>query len=140
MSKLKESPLFWPATLKSGIMSVLDETQVPKKMHYVKVKTLKGAVDVIHDMKTRAFGQFLVVLYTFLMELDKVKAVKKNDFKGQQKVLDMIKKIAHDLLKLGNTHIGVCQNSFFCATNLFDHIPTKMTVFPTIQPRTINIC
>ncbi len=99
MTKLKESPLFWPASLKGGVMSVLDETQVPKNLHYIKIKTLKGAVNVIHNMKTRAFGQFLVVLYTFLMELEKVKVSKKTDFRSQEKVLNKIKKIAHDLNK-----------------------------------------
>ena len=93
MTKLKESPLFWPASLKGGVMSVLDETQVPKNLHYIKIKTLKGAVNVIHNMKTRAFGQFLVVLYTFLMELEKVKVSRKTDFKSQEKVLNKIKKI-----------------------------------------------
>src|SRR5580704_9992253 len=64
-----ESPLFWPAHIKGDTLFVLDETLVPSKMKYIPVKDVKGAVAVIRDMKTRAFGQFLVVLNTFLLEL-----------------------------------------------------------------------
>ena len=48
---------------------VLDETLLPSKVHYIEVRSLEGAVDVIRTMKTRAFGQFLVVLNTFAVEL-----------------------------------------------------------------------
>lgn len=66
---IKESPLFWPAHLKDNVLNVLDETLIPKKLHYIKVKNTKEAVKVIRDMKTRAFGQFLVVLNSFLLEI-----------------------------------------------------------------------
>lgn len=66
---IKESPLFWPARLKGNVLLVLDETLIPQKLHYIKVKNTKQAVDVIRRMKTRAFGQFLVVMQTFLLEL-----------------------------------------------------------------------
>ncbi len=66
---MEESPLFWPAYLKDGILHVLDETLIPTKVKYIPVKNTKEAVKVIRDMKTRAFGQFLVVLNTFLIEL-----------------------------------------------------------------------
>src|SRR5271167_4113239 len=65
-----ESPLFWPARVKKDVLFVLDETLVPSKLKYIPVKNVKGAVAVIRDMKTRAFGQFLVVLNTFLLELN----------------------------------------------------------------------
>lgn len=68
--KIKESPLFWPVALKNGVMRVLDETLIPRKVAYVKVSNAGEAVDVIRRMKTRAFGQFLVVLNTFLMEIN----------------------------------------------------------------------
>ncbi|MDE2027980.1 MAG: hypothetical protein KGJ11_05530, partial [Candidatus Omnitrophica bacterium] len=64
-----ESPLFWPAHVKNGVLYVLDETLVPEKLKYIRVRNVKEAVAVIRDMKTRAFGQFLVVLYAFLLEL-----------------------------------------------------------------------
>jgi len=63
-----ESPLFWPAYIKGNALFVLDETLVPSKLKYIPVKNVKAAVAVIRDMKTRAFGQFLVVLNTFLLE------------------------------------------------------------------------
>ncbi len=65
-----ESPLFWPAHTKKNVLYVLDETLVPEKLKYIPVKNVKQAVAVIRQMKTRAFGQFLVVLNTFLLELD----------------------------------------------------------------------
>ncbi len=71
-----ESPLFWPAHIKDSTLFVLDETLLPEKMHYVKVKNVVQAVDVIRTMKTRAFGQFLVVLSTFLLVLNKNKKMK----------------------------------------------------------------
>jgi methylthioribose-1-phosphate isomerase len=64
-----ESPLFWPAYIKENVLYVLDETLVPSKLKYIPVKNVKGAVAVIREMKTRAFGQFLVVLSTFMLEL-----------------------------------------------------------------------
>ena len=48
---------------------MLDETAIPKRMTFVKVKNVDDAVKVIRQMKTRAFGQFLVVLNAFLLEL-----------------------------------------------------------------------
>ncbi len=68
---MKESPLFWPAYLKDKTLFVLDETLVPAKLKYVKVTSTDEAVQVIREMKTRAFGQFLVVLSTFLLELER---------------------------------------------------------------------
>ena len=64
-----ESPLFWPAHIKGNTLYVLDETLLPSKTKYIPVRNVRGAVAVIRDMKTRAFGQFLVVLNTFLLEV-----------------------------------------------------------------------
>ncbi|MBF0532751.1 MAG: hypothetical protein HQL23_06595 [Candidatus Omnitrophica bacterium] len=66
---MKESPLFWPAVLKNDGLNVLDETLIPEKIRYIRVKNVDGAVKVIREMKTRAFGQFLVVLNAFLLEI-----------------------------------------------------------------------
>ncbi len=74
---MKESPLFWPAYLKGDAIFVLDETLIPRKVHYIKVKNVRQAVKVIREMKTRAFGQFLLVLNTFLLELNKVGATRR---------------------------------------------------------------
>ncbi len=69
MENMFESPLFWPAHIKGNTLYVLDETLVPSKIRYIPVRNVKEAVAVIRDMKTRAFGQFLVVLNTFLIEV-----------------------------------------------------------------------
>ncbi|HOW36155.1 MAG TPA: hypothetical protein PL155_07060 [Candidatus Omnitrophota bacterium] len=71
--KVWESPLFWPAQLKGNTLWVIDETLLPGRLVYVKVRNTKQAVACIRQMKTRAFGQFLVVLNTFLLVLDKNK-------------------------------------------------------------------
>ena len=81
-----ESPLFWPAYIKEDVLYVLDETLVPSKLKYIPVKNVKGAVAVIRDMKTRAFGQFLVVLNTFLLELN-----------SQGDLLKHLQKVANEL-------------------------------------------
>ncbi len=81
-----ESPLFWPAYVKDQVLYVLDETLVPKRLKYIPVKNVRGAVAVIRSMKTRAFGQFLVVLNTFLLELD-----------HQGDLLAHLQKVAHQL-------------------------------------------
>lgn len=89
--KIKESPLFWPARLEKGILHVLDETQVPEKLHYIEVKNTQEAVEVIRSMKTRAFGQFLVVLSTFLLEIENHKAL------PDEKLLDKLIETARAL-------------------------------------------
>ncbi len=55
--------------MKGRVLNVLDETLIPKKTVYIKVRNTAQAVKVIRSMKTRAFGQFLVVLNTFLLEI-----------------------------------------------------------------------
>lgn len=67
---IKESPLFWPVKFKSDHFLVLDETLLPGKLHYIRVKTVHEAIRCIRQMKTRAFGQFLVILNTFLLVLE----------------------------------------------------------------------
>ncbi|MFA5089014.1 MAG: S-methyl-5-thioribose-1-phosphate isomerase [Candidatus Omnitrophota bacterium] len=68
---IKESPLFWPAKMKRNVLLVLDETLIPAQVKYIKVTDMHSAVEVIRQMKTRAFGQLLVVLNTFLLEINK---------------------------------------------------------------------
>lgn len=90
-----ESPLFWPAYIKEDILYVLDETLVPSKLKYIPVKNVKGAVAVIREMKTRAFGQFLVVLNTFLLELQNGPGPLGS--KDQVRLLKHLQKVAHEL-------------------------------------------
>ena len=88
---VEESPLFWPAVLKGDTLFVLNETLVPQKIQYEKVKNVKDAVKVIREMKTRAFGQFLVVLSTFLVEL------KLNQSLAPQALVKHLEKVADAL-------------------------------------------
>lgn len=85
-----ESPLFWPAYIKDKTLYVLDETLIPSKVKYIPVKNTKEAVKVIREMKTRAFGQFLVVLSTFLIEIKCSKV-------GGQKLAKTVEKTAQAL-------------------------------------------
>ena len=84
-SNIKESPLFWPATMKGAVLWVLDETLIPQKMNYIKVHNLRDAVNVIRQMKTRAFGQFLVVLNAFLLVIHNNKTVSNKALLGKLK-------------------------------------------------------
>ncbi|HAH19418.1 MAG: hypothetical protein A2Y00_09850 [Omnitrophica WOR_2 bacterium GWF2_43_52] len=66
---MKFSPLFWPIQLKGNTLFILDETLLPQKLAYVKAKTYQEAAKAIKDMKTRAFGQVLLVFCIFLLVL-----------------------------------------------------------------------
>ncbi|MFA5144749.1 MAG: S-methyl-5-thioribose-1-phosphate isomerase [Candidatus Omnitrophota bacterium] len=61
------SPLFWPIELKGNTIYILDETLLPHKVKYIKAKNYKQAVAAIKQMKTRAVGQVLLVMYSFLL-------------------------------------------------------------------------
>lgn len=95
---MKETPLFWPAHIKDGVLYVLNETLIPFEVKYEKVKDTKDAVECIRTMKTRAFGQFLVVLNTFLLELSAIggSALGGNNASAlsQEKILEQLKKTA----------------------------------------------
>lgn len=65
--KLKFSPLFWPIKLKGNTIYILDETLLPHKEKYIKAKNYLQACSAIRQMKTRAVGQVILVLYTFLL-------------------------------------------------------------------------
>ena len=93
ITEVKESPLFWPARLKGNVLLVLDETLIPQKLHYIKVKNTKQAVEVIRQMKTRAFGQFLVVMQTFLLEISNSKSL------SQQALSEKLRETAESLNK-----------------------------------------
>ncbi|MFA5117815.1 MAG: S-methyl-5-thioribose-1-phosphate isomerase [Candidatus Omnitrophota bacterium] len=70
---MKFSPLFWPIELKGDTIFILDETRLPRKKVYLKVRDYQGACRAIKEMKTRAVGQVLLVMYTFLLEIKKKK-------------------------------------------------------------------
>jgi len=61
------SPLFWPIQLKGNTIYILDETKLPQKLTYIKAKNYLQACRAIKEMKTRAVGQVLLVMYTFIL-------------------------------------------------------------------------
>ncbi len=73
---MKLSALFWPIELKGNVISILDETKLPSKVSYIKVRDYKGSCLAIKEMKTRAVGQVLLVFYTFLLTARKNKRTK----------------------------------------------------------------
>ena len=70
---MKFSPLFWPIKLKGNTIYILDETLLPHKVKYIKAKSYQESCKAIKKMKTRAVGQVLLVLYTFLLVVRKNK-------------------------------------------------------------------
>jgi methylthioribose-1-phosphate isomerase len=73
---MKESPLFWPVRLEKDTILCLDETALPEKEVYLKAKNLQQAISLIKEMKTRAFGQVLMVYYIFLLLLKECRGLK----------------------------------------------------------------
>lgn len=73
---MKFSPLFWPIKFKGNTLYILDETLLPHRLVYIKAKTYQEAARAIREMKTRAFGQVLLVFYTFLLVLKQNKGAK----------------------------------------------------------------
>ncbi|MBD3264470.1 MAG: S-methyl-5-thioribose-1-phosphate isomerase [Candidatus Omnitrophica bacterium] len=67
MENLKFSPLFWPVKFKKDTLYVLDETLLPQRLEYLKVNNYRDASRLIRNMKTRAVGQVLLVLYIFML-------------------------------------------------------------------------
>jgi len=85
------SPLFWPIKFKNNTIFCLDETCLPKRLVYLKAKSLKEAISLIKKMKTRAFGQVLMSYYIFLMLVNKNKKLK------QEKLIRLLKKAADEI-------------------------------------------
>ncbi|MCX5695419.1 MAG: S-methyl-5-thioribose-1-phosphate isomerase [Candidatus Omnitrophica bacterium] len=82
---MKFSPLFWPIQFKNGIIYILDETLLPQKLAYIKARNYKEACRAIKEMKTRAVGQVLLVMYIFLQL---VKQKKQKDLVKVAKVVN----------------------------------------------------
>lgn len=79
------SPLFWPIQLKGNAIYILDETELPNEVRYIKSENYHDSCRAIKEMKTRAVGQVLLVMYTFLLELQK-----DNSFEYLSKVAEEI--------------------------------------------------
>jgi len=74
---MKFSPLFWPIELKGNTIYILDETQLPQKLVYLKARNYLEAAKAIKQMKTRAVGQVLLVMYAFLLSKQQNKDLSK---------------------------------------------------------------
>ncbi|MCK9572373.1 MAG: S-methyl-5-thioribose-1-phosphate isomerase [Candidatus Omnitrophica bacterium] len=74
---MKFSPLFWPIQLKGNSIYILDETLLPQKLAYIKASNYQQACRAIKEMKTRAVGQVLLVMYIFLLSYRQHKDLKK---------------------------------------------------------------
>jgi methylthioribose-1-phosphate isomerase len=88
MKDIKLSPLFWPVQLKGKTIHILDETLLPQKLKYIKATNHKQACRAISEMKTRAVGQVLLVLYIFLT------VVRKNKKKAHEKMFPILREVA----------------------------------------------
>ncbi len=75
-----------PVALKEGKIYVLDETALPKEERYIEVNCLEDALYVLSSMKTRAFGQVLLFLYTSFVEGDTKKV--KEAFSSRRPTFD----------------------------------------------------
>jgi methylthioribose-1-phosphate isomerase len=64
---MKFSPLFWPIQLKGNVIYILDETKLPQKQVYIKARNYLEACRAIKEMKTRAVGQVILVMYAFIL-------------------------------------------------------------------------
>lgn len=65
-----KTPLLFPVRFdrSAKTIHVLDETKLPWEEAYIEVRTLPDAEQVLYEMKTRAFGQVLLFLYTAASE------------------------------------------------------------------------
>lgn len=76
---MRFSPLFWPIQLKGNSIYILDETALPQRLKYIRARNYKDSCRAIKQMKTRAVGQVILVMYVFLLEIQRNKG-KKNIF------------------------------------------------------------
>jgi methylthioribose-1-phosphate isomerase len=59
-----QSPLFEPVVWRGRGFEILDELQLPARIHYIPITEAEQAIDAVRQMKTRAFGQVLTFLYS----------------------------------------------------------------------------
>ncbi len=93
--KGRRSPLLYPVRWERGRILVLDETLLPFEERYIEVSSLEDALCVLREMRTRAFGQVLLFLYTSVLVGDPLKvadafhAVRPTfDFHGLSRLLE----------------------------------------------------
>lgn len=59
-----QSPLFEPVLWDGPGFRILDETEIPGKITYLRIDGVEQALAAVRMMKTRAFGQVLAFLYS----------------------------------------------------------------------------
>lgn len=59
--------LGWSAELHDDYFMLLDESQLPESVSFIRIENYMQAVSAIREMKTRAFGQLLTVLYALAL-------------------------------------------------------------------------
>ncbi|MDD5044047.1 MAG: hypothetical protein PHU91_01745 [Candidatus Omnitrophica bacterium] len=80
---MKISPLFHPVTYKESYLEVLDETRLPEKQLYIKVRNLTQALFCLKEMKTRAYGQVLLFYYFLLLDAKQNKIKNSKQFNAR---------------------------------------------------------
>lgn len=58
------SPLFEPVLWDGNGFKILDESLVPGKIEFIEINDVGQALEAVHGMKTRAYGQVLTFLYS----------------------------------------------------------------------------
>lgn len=90
-SSSRTSPLAWPVRIEGEEVLILDETLLPQKVHYLKIKDYHEAAQALAQMRTRAFGQLLTVFYTLLL------TARKNKKKRGEALLKILKDAAGEI-------------------------------------------
>jgi methylthioribose-1-phosphate isomerase len=85
------SPLAWPLRLQQDAVLILDETLLPEKVHYLRIKDYHEAKEALVQMKTRAFGQLLTVVYALLL------TARQNSHRSGAELLSILKEAAWEL-------------------------------------------
>ncbi|MGB9762444.1 MAG: s-methyl-5-thioribose-1-phosphate isomerase [Minisyncoccia bacterium] len=92
MDKWKDLPILAKcAWLEGDEVWIVDETKLPHSLEYVKVKNFEDAAKAIEEMKTRAIGQILTVIFAMLL------TSKQNSDKKPEKQLEILEKAAKRL-------------------------------------------
>jgi len=84
------SPLYTPVLWEGDYFRILDETLLPSRMEFIKVNKVSEALQVVREMKTRAFGQVLVFLYAAAL------VVRDNKGKSPEALREQIVKLADE--------------------------------------------
>lgn len=92
MDKWKDLPILArSAWLEGNEIWIVDETKLPQNLEYVKAKNFEEAAKAIEEMKTRAGGQILTVIYAMLL------TSKQNSNSSPEEQIEILEKAAKRL-------------------------------------------